>query len=151
MKNNISIRNKKAFFNYEIIETEVCGMVLLGSEVKSVRLGDVNFTDSYCVFIKGELFVRSLNIAVYENSSMDGHIPTRDRKLLLTKHQLRKFEKKYDEKGLTIIPLKIFINEKGLIKLEIGLCRGKKTFDKKDSIKEKDIKRDTDNYLKNYK
>lgn len=146
----LSIKNKKAFFNYEIIDTEIAGLVLQGSEVKSIKDGLISFTDSYCDFIENELWLKNFHITEYENSSaFESNNPKRDRKLLLTKQQLKKFQKKYDEKGLTIVPLNIFSNEKGLIKMEIALARGKKTFDKKESIRERDIDRDTEKYLKN--
>jgi len=150
INNKLNIKNKKAFFNYEIIDKEISGIVLQGSEVKSVKDGQISFTDSYCDFINNELWLKNFHITEYENaSSFENKDPKRDRKLLLTKQQLKKFQKKYEEKGLTIIPLNIFLNETGLIKMEIALARGKKMYDKKTSIKEKDIDRDTDKYLKN--
>lgn len=144
----LSIKNKKAFFNYEIVESEVAGLVLVGTEVKSVVLGNVNFTDSYCDFIDNELWLINFNISEY-NKSNENHNPKRNRKLLLTKQQLKKFQKKFDEKGLTIVPLNIFVDNRGLIKMEIGLVRGKKQYDKKNSITEKDIEKDTKRELKN--
>jgi SsrA-binding protein len=138
----ISIRNKKAFFNYEILESEVAGIVLVGSEVKSVKNSQISFNDSYCDFIGNELFLKNFHIAPYKDA-FENHEPLRERKLLLTKSQLRKFHKKYDEKGLTIVPMNLFTDEKGLIKMEIGLARGKKTYDKKTSIKERDIDRES--------
>lgn len=143
----MNIKNKKAFFNYEIIEDEVAGIVLTGTEVKSVIDSRISFTDSYCDFIEGELWLKNFHISEYDKA-MENHDPKRDRKLLLTKQQLNKFRKKYDEKGLTIVPLSIFTNERGLIKMNIGLARGKKTYSKKESIKERDIDRDTSKYLK---
>lgn len=140
--NKIKIKNKKAFFNYEIIESEVAGLVLKGTEVKSVVAGNISFTDSYCDFFEDELWLKNFHITEYENASHETHEPKQDRKLLLTKQQLNKFRKKFDEKGLTIVPLCIFTNERGLIKMDIGLARGKKTYDKKLSIKEKDLDRD---------
>ncbi len=148
--NKLSIKNKKAFFNYEIIEEVCCGMVLLGTEVKSVVAGKISFTDSYCSFLEGELWLKNFHISEYENASAETHETKRDRKLLLTKQQLNKFKKKFEEKGLTIVPVNIFINERGLIKMEIGLARGKKQFDKRNDIKAKDIDRDTKSRLKNY-
>lgn len=142
----LNIKNRKAFFNYEIIEKEVAGVVLVGSEVKSVKSGNVSFTDSYCDFIEGELWLKNFHIAEYENaSSFEISDPKKNRKLLLTKNQLKKFHRKYDEKGLTIVPLNIFANERGLIKMEIALARGKKTYDKKNSIRERDLDRDSKN------
>jgi len=150
MKNKLNIRNKKAFFNYDILEKEIAGIVLYGNEVKSIKNGQISFTDSYCDFIDGELWLKSFHITEYKNSSsFENKDPKRDRKLLLTKQQLRKFQKKYEEKGLTIVPLNIFSNDTGLIKMEIGLARGKKLYDKKLNIKERDIDRDTEKYVKN--
>lgn len=140
----LSIKNKKAFFNYEIVDNEVAGMVLVGTEVKSVVEGKISFTDSYCDFVDNELWLKNFHISEFDKSPKN-HEQKRDRKLLLTRHQLNKFKKKYDEKGLTIVPLNIFINENGLIKMEIGLARGKKQYDKKNTIKERDI----DRYIKN--
>jgi len=147
--NKLNIKNKKAFFNFEILEKEVAGLVLLGTEVKSVVEGKISFTDAYCDFIENELWLKSFHISEYDKAA-DNHLPKRDRKLLLTKQQLKKFRKKYDEKGLTIVPLNIFTNTKGLVKMEITLVRGKKQFDKRDSIKEKDIDRDIKMKIKNY-
>jgi SsrA-binding protein len=145
---NLFIKNKKSYFNYDIIETICAGLVLLGNEVKSIKNGNVSFNDSYCYFIDNELWLKNFYIADYENSStFDVENNRRDRKLLLTKQQLKKFHKKFDEKGLTIIPLNIFLNDRGLIKMDIALSRGKKTFDKKMTIKERDIDRDTKSSL----
>jgi len=144
----LNIKNKKAFFNYEIIESEVAGLVLVGTEVKSIIDGKISFTDAYCDFINDELWLKNFHITEYDKASAENHEPKRDRKLLLTKQQLKKFRRKYDEKGLTIVPLNIFVNTKGLIKIEVALVRGKKQYNKKESIKEKDIDRETDKYLK---
>lgn len=142
MKNNISIKNRKASFEFLFIEEFVAGIVLLGSEVKSIRNGAASFTDSYCYIKDGEIFVKNIHISEYKNSSYDEHEPKRDRKLLLTKKEIKRLKVKTQEKGLTIIPTKIFINERGLIKMCIALAKGKKLFDKRESLKEKDIKRD---------
>lgn len=123
-------------------------MVLLGTEIKSLRQGKANFNDSFCVLHKGELFIRNLNIAHYSFGTAFNHDPVRERKLLLTKRELRKIESKTKEKGYTIIPLKIFMNENGYAKIEIALAKGKKTHDKRDSIKEKDAQRDLKRTLK---
>ena len=147
----MKIKNKKAFYNYEFIDKEISGIILSGTEIKSIREGLVNFTDSYCIFKDHELWIKNLNISEYKNGTCNNHIPTRDRKLLMTKVQLKKFETKLNEKGFTIVPVELFINDKGICKLEIALSRGKKTFDKKQIIKENDIKRDMDMELKNYK
>jgi len=141
-KNKLNIRNKKAFFNYEIIEKEVTGLVLIGSEVKSIMDNKISFTDSYCDFIEGELWLKNFHISEYENASFEDKDmdPKRNRKLLLTKQQLKKFSKKYSEKGLTIVPLTIFTNDRGIVKMEIGLARWKKQYDKKNTIIEKEQK-----------
>lgn len=139
--NDVSIKNKKAFFNYQILETEIAGIVLVGSEVKSIKNSHVNFTDAYCFFSEGEIWIKNLNISEYDNA-IDPHEPKRDRKLLMTKKQIIKFQKKVEERGLTMIPLKIFVDKRGIIKLEIGLAKWKKEFDKRSDIskKESDIK-----------
>jgi SsrA-binding protein len=148
--NKLSIKNKKAFFNYEVVETEVAGIILTGTEVKSVVEGNISFTDSYCDFIENELWLINFHISEYKKASAETHDPKRNRKLLLTKQQLRKFQKKFDEKGLTIVPLNIFTDKRGLIKMEIGLVRGKKQYDKKENIRERDLDRETQKILKNY-
>jgi SsrA-binding protein len=122
------------------------GMVLTGSEIKSVRLGKVSFNDSYCLFIKGELWVKSLHIAEYVNAGYASHEPTRDRKLLLNKNELKKWATKVREKGLSIVPLNVFINNEGYAKMEIGLGKGKKLHDKRDSIKNRDVDREMQRY-----
>lgn len=150
IKKEIEIKNKKAFHDYEIVDKFEAGLSLLGSEIKSIRLGSVTFTDSYCLFnSETELFVKSLHIAEYENSSYDSHETKRDRKLLLTKKELIKLQDKVKIKGYTIIPLKMYIKN-GWAKLQIGLVKGKKLHNKKNSIKEKDLKRDQDREMKNY-
>ena len=122
------------------------GMVLTGSEIKSVRLGKVSFNDSYCLFVKGELWVKSLHIAEYVNAGYASHEPTRDRKLLLNKNELKKWATKVREKGLSIVPLNVFINDEGYAKMEIGLGKGKKLHDKRDSIKNRDVDREMQRY-----
>lgn len=143
------IKNKKARFNYEFIESEIAGIKLKGTEIKSIRGGNVGFNDSYCLFIDNELWVKNLHIDEYKNASHNNHDPKRDRKLLLTKQQLTRFHSKVNEKGLTIIPEEIFINDKGLAKIKISLSKGKKHQDKRQIIKENDIKRDMDREIKN--
>lgn len=145
---NISIKNKKAFFEYEIIESFTAGIVLLGTEIKSIRAGRANLTDSYCQFVAGEMYVRNLHISEYELGTCNNHVAKRDRKLLLQRRELQKWQKKVKESGLTIIPLKLFINEKGLAKIEIGLCKGKKVYDKRESIKQRDAGREMDRMMK---
>lgn len=142
------IKNKKAKFNYEFIESEIAGIELKGTEIKSIRCGNIGFNDSYCLFIDNELWVKNLHIDEYKNASHNNHDPKRDKKLLLTKQQLIKFQSKVNEKGLTIIPEEIFINDKGLAKMKISLSKGKKTYDKKQIIKENDIKIEMDREIK---
>ncbi len=141
---NISIKNRKATYEYELIERFVAGIMLVGTEIKSIRNGKVNLTDSYAQFINGEMYVKNLHIAEYEMGTCNNHIAKRDRKLLLNKKELLKLDKKVKESGLTIICTKLFVNSKGLAKLEIALARGKKTYDKRESLKLKDSKREMD-------
>lgn len=145
---NISIKNRKATFEYELIERFVAGMQLYGTEIKSIRNGKVNLNDSFCQIIRGQMYVINLHIAEYEMGTCNNHIAKRDRKLLLNKKEILKLEKKIKESGLTIICTKLFVNSKGLAKLEIALARGKKTYDKRESLKEKDAKRDMDRMMK---
>lgn len=140
--NDINIKNKQAFFHYEILDKYVAGMVLKGTEIKSIREGKANLQDGYCYFNNGELFVKGLNINPYEQGTHYNHVAARERKLLLKKSEMVRLETKSDEKGLTIVPLRLFINDRGFAKLEIGLGRGKKTHDKRESIKERDVKRE---------
>ena len=138
----INLRNKKASFEYEFLEKFIAGIVLQGTEIKSIRLGKVSFGDSYCAFFKNELYVKEFHISPYEKGTHYNHEPKRERKLLLSKKELKRLLAKSEEKGLTIVPTRIFINERGYAKLEIALARGKKMYDKRESIKKKDIKRD---------
>jgi len=138
----VEIVNKKAAHEYFLVDVLEAGIMLTGTEVKSVRAGHVSLNDSYCYFDKGELFVKSLYIKPYEFGSYHNHQGLRDRKLLLRKQELKKLQRRVTEKGMTIIPYRIFINERGLVKLEIALSRGKKSFDKRATIKEKDLKRE---------
>ena len=144
MSNNIRIKNKKASFEYHLLEKLVAGIVLTGTEIKSIRNGKASVKESYCVFEKGELFVRNMHIAEYEFGTHYNHEPKRDRKLLLKATELKKLEKKTAEKGFTIVPTVLFINEKGLAKLEIALAKGKKLYDKREDIKKKDSKREVE-------
>lgn len=137
----VYIKNRPATFQYEIEEKLTAGMVLMGSEIKSIRLGKVSFSDSYCYFYKDELWIKSLHIAEYVNAGYAGHDPTRERKLLLNKKEIKKWQQKIKEKGLTIVPLSIFINAKGYAKIDIGLGRGKKIHDKRDTIKNREAER----------
>ena len=141
-KSNILIKNKRATFDYEILERFVAGIQLFGTEIKSIRDGKAALTDTYCTFIKEELLVRNMHIATYFFGTYNNHEVRRDRKLLLTKREIRKLTRATKESGLTIVPTKLFINDKGLAKLEIGLAKGKKSYDKRHSLKEKEAKRD---------
>ena len=138
----IEIKNKRATFDYEILDVLTAGLVLTGTEIKSLRTGKASFNDSYCLFDKGELYVKSLHISEYAYGTYTNHEPMQERKLLLNKKELKKLEAKTREKGYSIIPLKIFINEKGLAKMEIGLGKGKKDYDKRNTIKERENDRD---------
>lgn len=144
----MSIQNRSAYHDYYIDEKYDAGIVLAGTEVKSIRDGKVSFVDSFCLFQKGELWLRNLHIAEYRFGTTNNHIAVHDRKLLLTKRELRKLESKTREKGHSIIPLKIFFNDKGLAKVEIGLARGKKLHDKRDTLRQKDAEREMKRYLK---
>lgn len=136
--------NRRAYHEYFFIDRYKAGIVLSGTEVKSVRLGKVNMSDAYCVFKDDELWLRHMHIAEYPQGGLTNHIPKHDRKLLLQKRELRRLQAKIKERGLTIVPVELFINERDCIKIEIALAKGKKAYDKRDSIKERDIKRDMD-------
>lgn len=148
MENNVRFSNKKAHFLYDIIETFTAGIQLLGTEIKSIRNGKANINDTYCIFEKGELYVKNMYIAEYEYGTHYNHTPRSDRKLLLNRRELNRLEKKIKEKGFTIVPITMFINEKGLAKVTIGLARGKKLYDKREDIKQKDAKRELDRMSK---
>lgn len=137
----MKIVNKKAYFDYFVVEDFVAGLVLTGSEVKSLRRGDVNFNDGYIIFKDGELFIKNMRIAKYKEATYNNHEEMRDKKLLLTKKEINKISKSYDERGITVIPLEVF-TLKNRFKLKIGICRGKKNYDKRNSIKEKDLERE---------
>jgi SsrA-binding protein len=145
---NIYIKNRPATFEYAIEDRLTAGIMLTGSEIKSVRAGKVTFNDSYCLYIQGELWVKSLHISEYVNAGYASHEPTRDRKLLLNKKELVKWQNKVKEKGLTIVPLAMFINENGHAKLEIGLGKGKKLHDKRETIKKRDVDKEIRRHLK---
>jgi len=144
MANQIKIKNKRASFEYFLVEKLVAGIQLYGTEIKSIRTGKVSLADAYCQFVEGELFVKEMHIAEYVMGTHANHDPKRERKLLVTKRELKKLENKTKEKGFTIIPTLLFINENGLAKLEIALARGKHFYDKRDSLKKKDIQREID-------
>ncbi len=145
---NISIRNKRASFDYEILDTYIAGIVLTGTEIKSIRLGKAALTDCYCYFHAGELYVRGMNISEYHWGTYNNHVPKRDRKLLLQKKELKKLERVTQDNGITIVGLTLFVNEKGLAKLKIGVARGRKNYDKREYIREKDTKRELDRAMK---
>ncbi|GAA0880030.1 SsrA-binding protein [Algoriphagus jejuensis] len=138
----VNIKNKKASFEFEFIDTFVTGVVLTGTEIKSIRESKVSLTEAFCIFMEGELYIRQMHIAPYTMATSYNHVAVRDRKLLLKKKELEKLETKSAEKGLAIIPVRIFINDRGLAKMEIALARGKKTHDKRQDLKEKDAKRE---------
>lgn len=139
---NIQIKNRKASYEFEFVEKAEAGIMLKGTEIKSLREGKASIQEAYCYFKKEELFIKGMNISPYTQASFESHEMTRDRKLLLKKRELEKFKSKMEEKGLTIVPLRIYINKRGLAKLEIALAKGKKIYDKRDSIKKKDQKRE---------
>lgn len=141
---DINIKNKRAKYEFEFIDTYLAGLVLKGTEIKSIREGKVNLQDGHCYFKQGELFVKNVHISPYTQGSFYNHTEDRERKLLLKRQELNKLESKMNEKGLTIIPLRLFINDRGIAKMEIALARGKKLHDKRDSIKERDVKREMD-------
>lgn len=143
-----AISNRSAYHEYFIEDKYDAGIVLTGTEVKSLRDGRASFNDAYCYFHKGELWIKSLHIAEYSHGTVNNHDPLRERKLLLQKRELKKLEAKMKEQGYTILPLKIFFNEKGLAKMEIGLGKGKKLHDKRETIKNRDVEREMKRYLK---
>jgi SsrA-binding protein len=138
----VEIKNRRASFEFSFLDTYSAGIILVGTEIKSIRQNKANITDSFCLFQNNELYIRGLNIAKYELGTDANHDPLRDRKLLLNKKELTKLSNKLKDQGLTIVPTKLYITEKGLAKVDIALAKGKKLFDKRDSIKEKDVKRD---------
>ena len=146
--NNINIKNKRASFDYELLETFVAGIVLTGTEIKSIRLGKASLVDSYCIMNRGELWVKNMNITEYFYGTYNNHEARRERKLLLTKKELQKIERLSKDTGFTIIPTKLFISEKGLAKLVVAIAKGKKSYDKRQSLKEKDDKREMNRMFK---
>lgn len=145
---SINIKNKRASFDYEFIETYTAGIVLTGTEIKSIRMGKAGLVDTYCFFTNGEIWVKNMHIAEYFYGSYNNHAARRDRKLLLNKKELRKLQQTTKTPGFTIIPVRMFINEKGLAKLVIALAKGKKEYDKRESLREKDDKREMDRMFK---
>ena len=148
---NINIRNKRATFDYEILEEYVAGVVLVGTEIKSIRLGKASLTESYCYFDKGELWLRGMNVTEYGWGTCNNHAPRRDRKLLLQRKELNKLQRALQDRGLTIVALRLFLSEKGLAKVVIGLARGRKSYDKREYIKANDAKREMDKAMKRFK
>ncbi|MGV3656894.1 MAG: SsrA-binding protein SmpB [Chitinophagaceae bacterium] len=144
----MEIKNRSAYFEYYVDDKFIAGMMLLGTEVKSIRAGRASFNDSYCIFQGSELWLKSLHISEYTHGTYNNHNPLRDRKLLLNKREIKKLQSKIKEKGYTIIPLRIFFNEKNLAKLEIGLAKGKKLHDKRESIKARDTEREMKRFIK---
>lgn len=140
----VLIKNRRATFDYEILDTYTAGIVLLGTEIKSIRLGKASLVDTFCIVDNGEIWVKNLYIASYFFGSYNNHAERRDRKLLLNKKEIRAITQDTKDSGYTIVPLKLYINNKGLAKLEIAVARGKKQYDKRESIKERDIKRQLD-------
>ena len=148
LKNDILIRNKRASFDFELIDTYQAGIVLVGTEIKSIRLGKASLVDTFCFFNNGELWVKNMHISEYFYGTYNNHLPRRDRKLLLNKKELQKLRRQTKETGFTIVPTKLFINSKGLAKIEIAVAKGKKAYDKRESLKEKDDKRMMDRAMK---
>ncbi len=140
----IEIKNKKASFEYFLVEEYTAGIVLTGTEIKSIRAGKASINEAYCAFSGQELFVRNMHISPYSHASFANHEPKRERKLLLTARELKKLKTRIEERGYTLVPVLLYINEKGLAKLDIALAKGKKKYDKRETIKEKDIQRDLD-------
>ena len=148
LKSDVLIRNKRATFDYELIDTYQAGIVLVGTEIKSIRLGKASLVDTFCYFNDGELWVKNMNISEYFYGTYNNHLPRRDRKLLLSKRELQKIRRQTKDTGFTVVPTKLFINEKGLAKMEIAVAKGKKEYDKRESLKEKDDRRQMDRAMK---
>lgn len=148
MSTDINIKNKKAYFEYHILDKYVAGVQLLGTEIKSIRQSKANIGDAFCAFLNDGLYIRNMHIAEYSHGSFYNHESKRDRKLLLTKKELNKLKIKGEEKGFTIIPLKIFVSDRGFAKVEIALAQGKKDFDKRETLKERDTKREISRAMK---
>lgn len=144
----MAIQNRSAYHDYFIEDKYDAGMVLAGTEVKSIREGKVSFVDSFCIIDKNEIWVKNLHIAEYRFGTTNNHLSVHDRKLLLNKREIRKLQNRMKDRGYSIIPLKIFFNEKGLAKMEIGLAKGKKNYDKRDTLKKKDADREMKRFLK---
>jgi SsrA-binding protein len=138
----VDIRNRRASFEYAFLDNYTAGIVLTGTEIKSVRQGKVNLQDAYCLIHNDEMYIRQMSIAIYTEGTHYNHDPLRDRKLLLTKREIKRLTEKLKDQGLTIVPIRLFTNERGFAKVEIALAKGKKLYDKRDSIKEREVERD---------
>ena len=147
----INLRNKRATFDSEILEEFVAGVVLVGTEIKSVRLGKASMVDSYCYFDGGELWIRGMNVAEYHWGTCNNHVPRRDRKLLLSRRELTRLQRSLQDKGLTVVGLRLFLNDRGLAKAVIGLAKGRKSYDKREYLKENDARREMDKAMKNHR
>ena len=145
---SINIKNRRASFDYEFIDTYTAGIVLTGTEIKSIRLGKASLADTYCYFVNGELWVKNMHVTEYFYGSYNNHVARRERKLLLTRKELRKLERASKNPGFTIVPVRLFINEKGLAKLVVALAKGKREYDKREALKEKEDKRSIDRMFK---
>ena len=148
-QNQVNIKNRRATFDYEIVDTYTAGIVLTGTEIKSIRLGKASLADTYCLVENGEVWVKNMYVAEYFYGTYNNHVARRDRKLLLNKKEIGKLARSGAEAGFTIVPLRLFISERGLAKLVVGVARGKKSFDKRQSIKEREDKRQLDRIFKN--
>lgn len=144
----INIKNKRASFDYEFIDTYTAGIVLTGTEIKSIRMGKASLVDTYCYFVAGELWVKNMNVSLYAQGSYNNHVERRDRKLLLNRKELRNLEADSQSPGYTIVPVRLYINDNGLAKLDIALARGKKEYDKRQSMKEREDRREMDRAMK---
>ena len=141
MNSKVSIKNRKASFEYEFIQKYTAGIILVGTEIKSIRANKASISDAYCVIIDSEVIIKNLHISKYKYASFSNHEPKRERKLLLNKQEINKIKSRVQEKGFALVPIRLFINDKGIAKLEIAVAKGKKIYDKRENIKEKDIKR----------
>ncbi|MFT7072000.1 SsrA-binding protein SmpB [Patiriisocius sp. Uisw_017] len=150
VQKNVKIKNRKARFEYEILDKYIAGIVLAGTEIKAIREGQASIAESFCEFSNGELYVINMTVQEYSHATHFNHSPKSERKLLLNKQELKKLDKSVKASGLTIIPLLLFTNDKGLAKLQIALCRGKREFDKRDSIKDRDSKRNLSRIKKSF-
>ena len=144
LASKIITKNKKAYFSYSISDLFLCGLTLNGSEIKSIRAGQVNITESYCILSKNEIWIKNMDITRYQFCNDENYNPIRLRKLLLTKIEIKKIKKKLDEKGMTLVPIRLILNEKGLAKIEVGLGKGKKTYDKRQTLKKREAKIEID-------